>query len=77
MNNQKLTDNNKLIYNRIMKNKESIIKFEDPYEWSSDPVHEEDGKWYFWEETWADRNGPYDTEEIAKSELKRYCELML
>lgn len=39
----------------------------------NDPIHEEDGKWYFWDETWADRYGPYDTEEIARETLKRYC----
>jgi hypothetical protein len=41
-----------------------------------DPVHEEDGKWYFWDETWADRHGPYDTEEIARAELKKYCDYL-
>ena len=38
-----------------------------------DPVHEENGKWYYWLETWADRHGPYETEEIAREELSNYC----
>ena len=41
------------------------------------PIHEEDCKWYFWDEVWCDRYGPFHTEEIAKAELKRYCELVL
>jgi hypothetical protein len=40
----------------------------------SDPVHQDaqDGKWYFWDETWADRCGPYDTREIADQKAKEY-----
>ena len=39
----------------------------------NDPVHhDEDEGWFFWEETWADRQGPYPTEEIARKELARY-----
>ena len=38
-----------------------------------DPVHEEGGKWYFWDETWSAREGPYDTEANARSELTAYC----
>ena len=37
------------------------------------PIHQEDGKWYFWEETWADRQGPFDTLQECKDVLKRYC----
>lgn len=40
---------------------------------SRDPVHEEKGQWYFWDETWADRLGPYPTEAIARSMLKGYA----
>lgn len=46
-----------------------VINYECP-----DPVHQEDGKWYFWSETWADRQGPYDTEENARFELVAYCQ---
>lgn len=37
------------------------------------PLHQEDGKWYFWDETWSDRYGPFDTEEKAKEELAKYA----
>lgn len=33
---------------------------------ASDPLHEFEGKWYFWNEVWLDRIGPYDTREDAK-----------
>lgn len=33
----------------------------------------EEPGWYFWDETWADRIGPYITEEEARKELRRYC----
>lgn len=37
------------------------------------PIHKDlDGKWYFWDETWADRYGPYNTEEEANEALERY-----
>jgi hypothetical protein len=39
---------------------------------SFDPVHEENGKWYFWDETEADRLGPYDSEEEARKRLSDY-----
>ena len=38
-----------------------------------DPVHNEEEKWYFYEETWSHRYGPYDTEQTARDELARYC----
>lgn len=41
---------------------------------AEDPVHEEDGKWYYWTETQADRNGPFDTEIEARRFFKVYCE---
>lgn len=39
-----------------------------------DPVHKGslDGKWYFWDETWGERQGPFETEEIARREMKWY-----
>ena len=42
-----------------------------------DPVHEFDGKWYFWDETWADRYGPYDNEDTCRKALDRYCKEVL
>ncbi len=39
----------------------------------TDPVHCENGGWWFWIETWADRIGPYEDEITAHTELDRYC----
>jgi hypothetical protein len=41
---------------------------------SIDPVHEEVGKWWFWDETWADRLGPFDTELQARERLEEYID---
>ena len=38
-----------------------------------DPVHEEEGKWYFWDETWGYRYGPYRDEEQARASMKDYA----
>jgi len=42
---------------------------------SSDPVHQDetDSQWYFWDEVWADRYGPYTTEEECRKSLASYC----
>jgi hypothetical protein len=38
------------------------------------PLHQhEDGTWWFYEETWALENGPFDTESDAYEVLKAYC----
>jgi len=37
------------------------------------PVHQEKGKWYFWDEVWSDRLGPYATEQEARQALAEYC----
>lgn len=39
-----------------------------------DPVHEDNDKWYFWDETWADRHGPYETEAKARQALRKYTD---
>lgn len=41
---------------------------------SSNPLHEFEGKWYFWDEVWQDRIGPYETKDEAKDALKIYAE---
>lgn len=38
-----------------------------------DPVRFEDDAWYFYDEVWADRYGPYETEEEARNEFFNYC----
>ena len=56
----------------------SIISGKELEQGSSiDPIHKENEKWYFWDESQADRHGPYDTEEIARIKLHEYCELVL
>ena len=42
-----------------------------------DPVHRDAGEWWFWEETWADRSGPFDTEEEAREACNRYAKEVL
>lgn len=55
------------------KSVEEMQKNEPP----PDPVHCDDGKWYFWDETWADRQGPYDTEDEARNKMQDYVEKVL
>ena len=37
-----------------------------------DPVHEEDGKWWFYDETWTSRHGPFDDKQAAEDALVAY-----
>lgn len=41
-----------------------------------DPIHEEAGRWYFWDETWANRHGPFPDRAAASSALHAYCEYL-
>jgi hypothetical protein len=43
---------------------------------SSNPIHQYKEKWYFWNEIWVYRIGPYDSEEIAKEKLDEYFEFL-
>jgi hypothetical protein len=45
----------------------------------SDPVHQDskNDQWYFWDEVWADRYGPYITEATARAVFKDYCQTYL
>jgi hypothetical protein len=36
------------------------------------PVHKYKGKWYFWNETWSDRHGPYESVKEALSGCSKY-----
>lgn len=36
-------------------------------------IEQVDGKWYFYDETWSTRYGPFDTEEEVKREFAEYC----
>ncbi len=42
--------------------------------WNPNPVRHENGAWWFYDETWAFRDGPYLTEEKATEECSKYCE---
>jgi hypothetical protein len=39
----------------------------------NDPLHMHEGKWWFWDEAWADRYGPFETRIAAKGSLEAYC----
>lgn len=42
------------------------------------PVHSHsDGTWWFYEETWADENGPYTSEIECIAKLESYCREVL
>jgi hypothetical protein len=42
-----------------------------------DPIHQDaDGRWFFWDETWAARLGPYKTRALAKRSLAAYVEYL-
>lgn len=46
---------------------------------SRNPVHYDshDDKWFFYDEIWVDRYGPFDSREIATRALIRYATLEL
>ena len=57
-----------------LKELERRIRIKEPCDESDgNPIHQENGQWYFWDETWSDRVGPYETEEKVREALKRYC----
>ncbi len=44
----------------------------------SDPVHEHtDGRWWFWDETWADELGPFKDRVEANTACKDYADQLL
>ena len=36
-------------------------------------IFEQDDKWYFWNETWSESHGPFNTREEAVAKLREYC----
>ena len=36
-------------------------------------IHEHNGKWWFWDETWVHQMGPYNSQDEAANALKDYC----
>ena len=41
---------------------------------STNPIHQHGDNWYFYDEAWADCHGPFQSEEEAIAECKRYAE---
>ena len=39
-----------------------------------DPIFYEAGEWFFWDEVWADKLGPFPNEVMARQKLEEYCE---
>jgi hypothetical protein len=53
-----------------------VIVIEQPKygeDWVHDPVHEDDDGWWFFDESWSERYGPFETEKECRDELKLYC----
>ncbi len=48
-----------------------------PPRWMGDPVFANEFGWGFWDETWSEAYGPYDTEEHARTVLAAYCATVL
>ena len=42
-----------------------------------DPMATEDNKFFFFDETWTDPYGPFDSIEYAEKELNKYVEQFL
>ena len=40
-------------------------------------VHKVNKDWYFWNETWTTRNGPYKTKEEAEQAVYEYTRTLL
>lgn len=43
----------------------------------SKDVFQDNGKWYFWDETWTQFLGPYDNESQAKQACEEYYQVYL
>lgn len=41
------------------------------------PVHKQGDFWYFWDETWTELHGPFESQEEACAGLREYCDLYL
>jgi len=54
-----------------------ITKDTKPTAAESDPIHYYKGFWWFWNETWSDRLGPYFTRRAATNALHTYVEEVL
>jgi hypothetical protein len=53
-------------------------KLTDLRRWEGDAIFiDEDGKYGFWEETWTEVYGPFNTLEEAEQSLEEYCKKYL
>ncbi|MDP1713081.1 MAG: hypothetical protein Q8K86_11575 [Candidatus Nanopelagicaceae bacterium] len=43
---------------------------------SADPVHLNDDKWWFWDETWTERHGPFKTKDEARKACVKYSKTL-
>jgi len=55
-----------------------LVKEEERQFWKDEgfslvPIFKKKGKWYFWDEIWADFYGPFDTKREVIKALKDYC----
>ena len=51
-----------------------ILDDDGVYQHCTDPIHQDsDGWWYFWDETWAYRHGPFNSLQECKEVLRQYC----
>ena len=44
---------------------------------SRNPIQQDTDGWYFWEETWAEQQGPFDSKREAKKAWREYCRTQL
>jgi hypothetical protein len=44
---------------------------------TQDPVHFDNGSWWFWNETWSERHGPYASETEARTAVNAYAKEFL
>lgn len=42
-----------------------------------DPVHEDDAGWWYWDEFWSERYGPYPSKEAAEEFMRRYARICI
>lgn len=42
-----------------------------------DPVHQDEAGFWFWDETWTGRHGPYETEQVCREALDEYAESLV
>jgi len=62
----------------ILAQKECLIRemkkgFKKTKRHDPNPIRFEDGRWWFYDEVWIDRYGPFDTEEEATNACIEYC----